>query len=227
MTETHVIDDELLLSYAAGAVEEPVAVLVATHLALNPAARGRYRRLEALGGAMIEEIEPEPLAQGTLDAVLACLGQQERVPARPSPSPAKFGEDQSLIPKPLIPRPLRDYIGDDPAKLLWKPTMRGVAMVDVPIGSAGGFTTRLMRVEGGCAVPQHTHRGAELVLVLDGGFTDLNGHFVRGDACVGDEALDHRPIADPGVACLSLLVSDGPIHLTGPFSWLTNRLNRY
>jgi putative transcriptional regulator len=74
MTETHVIDDELLLSYAAGAVEEPVAVLVATHLALNPAARGRYRRLEALGGAMIEEIEPEPLAQGTLDAVLVRRG---------------------------------------------------------------------------------------------------------------------------------------------------------
>lgn len=220
MTETHLITDELLLSYAAGAVEEPVALLVATHLALNPLARSRYRRLEALGGAMMEEIEPTPLRQGALDAVLARLGEPEALPARAIRLPAAEHGPQSLI-----PRPLRDYIGDDPATLAWKPLMRGVVAFDVPVGdpATGGVSTQLLKIEPGRAVPQHTHRGAELVLVLDGGFTDLNGHFIRGDASVGDETLDHRPVADPGSDCLCLIVADGPVRLTGPLGWLTNR----
>ena len=48
--------------------------------------------------------------------------------------------------------------------------IRGVDLYDIPVGSAGGgrIKVRLMRVKAGVAVPQHTHEGIEMTLVLAG-----------------------------------------------------------
>ncbi len=61
MTE-HLTIDELLIAHAAAKLPEPVALIVATHLALSPKARARYARYEAIGGVLLDELEPAPLA---------------------------------------------------------------------------------------------------------------------------------------------------------------------
>jgi anti-sigma factor RsiW len=54
--------DELLAAHAAGRLPPPVALVVASHLALSPESRRRHRAYEAVGGALLEAIEPAPLA---------------------------------------------------------------------------------------------------------------------------------------------------------------------
>ena len=55
----HHPSEALLLDYAAGNQDEPVSLLVATHLALCPACRATVERFETVGGAMIEELEEQ------------------------------------------------------------------------------------------------------------------------------------------------------------------------
>ena len=91
-----------LLDYASGALPEPMALLIATHLALCPACRRTVAELEAVGGALLEALPPEPVADDSLARLLARLDRLE--PAAPA-APA------SLAAAPILPQPLRDYVG--------------------------------------------------------------------------------------------------------------------
>ncbi|HYD98947.1 MAG TPA: ChrR family anti-sigma-E factor, partial [Alphaproteobacteria bacterium] len=81
---------------------------------------------------------------------------------------------------------------------------------------------RLLRVHAGTAMPQHTHDGEELTLVLCGAFRDETGRYARGDLAVTDSEIDHQPVAEPGEACICLAVTDAPLRLTGRFMRFLN-----
>ncbi len=200
---THHPGDALLLDYAGGCLGEAGSLAVATHLALCPGCRHAVGEMEAVGGALLDEIAPDPVAPGALDALLARLDEpDEPPPPRPAPPCGAL----------LVPEPLRAYVGGDLSAMKWRPMAPGFQCVDIRLGR--GERARLMRMKGGVSVPQHSHDGLELALVLQGGFTDSLGHFVRGDLGVGDDSVDHRPVADPE-GCLCLSVTLGRLRLTG------------
>jgi putative transcriptional regulator len=210
---THHPADERLLEYASGALPEPLALLVATHLALCPRCRRVTGELEALGGVLLAGVAPEPLAEGSLEQALARLDQAPAVPAASPAAPARGGE-------PALPRPLRDYVGDSLDCLPWR-RLGPVAEVRL-LPDFAGFTTRLLWSQAGAAVPAHTHDGSELTLVLRGGFTDEHAHFLRGDVEEADGSVDHRPVADQSEDCICLAVTDAPLRLTSRFGRLLN-----
>lgn len=199
--------DELLMAHAAGRLPEPVALAVATHLALSPRARARYRRFEALGGVLLETIEPSPLAEGAWDRLRARLDEEEALPER---APADPG----------IPAPLRPYLPGSFGTLPWR-GHGGVATFALPL-RAPGYQASLIRVRPGRSVPRHTHEGSELTVVLEGAFRDERGVYRRGDLAIADASVDHRPVADEGEGCVCLAVMDAPVRLTGPIGRLLN-----
>jgi putative transcriptional regulator len=52
--------------------------------------------------------------------------------------------------------------------------------------------------------------------VLRGGFSDVSGHYMRGDIAIADEDVDHKPVADADEDCICFAVTDAPLKLTGP-----------
>ena len=82
-------------------------------------------------------------------------------------------------------------------------------------------------MRAGRQVPQHTHEGSELTVVLDGAFHDETGHYGRGDLVIADSSLDHRPTADEEQDCLCLAVTDAPLRLTGRFGRFFNPFIRF
>jgi len=64
LANRHPIGDEFLLDYAAGAAPEPIALVVATHAALNPQSRETLSCLEAAGGAMLNGLSPASVSDG-------------------------------------------------------------------------------------------------------------------------------------------------------------------
>jgi putative transcriptional regulator len=207
---THHPSDERLLDYASGAAPEPLALLVATHLALCPVCRRSARELETLGGVLLERAVPEPLAEGSLEQALARLDQPVGEPAAAA---APAGD-------PSLPQPLRGYLGDGLDCLPWR-RLGPIAEVRL-LPEFKGLTTRLLWVQAGAAVPAHTHAGSELTLVLRGAFSDAGGHFARGDVEEADGSVDHRPVADPGEDCICLAVTDAPLKLTSRLGRLLN-----
>jgi putative transcriptional regulator len=208
MMPEHHPGDDLLIAYAAGSQDEPVALVVATHLALCPRCRKEVARLEELGGVLLEAEQSARLGEDSIARALARLDDA----ADEAPEPVAVDT--------RLPRPLRDYLGGGMDQLDWT-SYRGLEKAEL-LPEVPGFRTRLMRIESGTAMPAHTHEGTELTLVLAGGFSDENGHFLRGDVAEADPSTDHRPVADPGEDCLCLAVTDAPLRLTGPFGRLLN-----
>ncbi len=211
MMPAHHPSAELLLDYAAGAAPEPAALIVATHLALCPACRRQARGLEAVGGALLEALpdaspHADPASAHGLEAVLARLDEPE--PSAPVATP--LDDDTRRV----VPAPLRAHLGASLKDLPWRKVTRGLDELDLPLGRPG-FTTRLMRIRAGAAMPRHGHGGTESVLVLDGGFSDEHGHYARGDLALSDARVLHRPVADPDGDCLCLIVVEGGLRLTG------------
>ncbi|MBI1244898.1 MAG: anti-sigma factor [Alphaproteobacteria bacterium] len=210
------IADEWLVDFAAGSAPEPVAVLVESHLSMCPDGRATVARLDAVGGALLERIEPAALSTGALERALAALDTPQ--PAAPR---ARVGAIGSPIPAALLP-----YTGPDFGALAWKPVVKGVDEVILPTRGPATHRMSLLRVAGGRAIPAHTHYGDELLLVLEGAFEDGRGHYARGDVCAADETVSHSPRADRAHDCVCLAVTTGPIRLTGGWSRLLNPLLR-
>jgi putative transcriptional regulator len=78
-------------------------------------------------------------------------------------------------------------------------------------------TVRLLKIPAGQPVPEHSHRGMELTLVLDGSFSDEISTFARGDVEMADDSLMHQPKADKGKDCICLAVTEAPLRFKSRF----------
>lgn len=212
MNINHHPNEELLLDYASGALGEGWSLAVATHLALCPACRREVERLETLGGGMIEDTAPGALSDNLLDAVWARIDEapEDVSEAAPDAPAAASG------PAPVLPQPLRGYLGGDLPDLKWQRLGLGAHQILIPTDGES-VTARLLLIPAGRPVPQHSHRGMELTLVLAGAFSDTTGAYGRGDFQEADEELEHQPRAAPGEDCICLAITDAPLRFSGSF----------
>lgn len=211
---------ELLFGRAIGALPESADLAVAAHAALNPSAGAIVHRHKAVAGALIETLEPNAMGEGALDRILARIEAEAGGDVAPRhEEPAKDGLE--------LPPVLRSYIGSDVEALRWKRLMKGVREAELPVSDGAICRTRLMHIDSGRPVLQHSHRGLELTVLLQGAYGDCTGEYGRGDMQVADEEVDHKPMAFGGEDCLCLVVTDAPIRFTGRFGSLLNLFLRY
>lgn len=202
----------LLTQYAAGTLPPAAHVLAASYLDLNPAGREGVAQLEAVGGWSIETTEPAPLGAGRsaarlLDSIGAGSGT-----GRADTAAGSLANDNGAA----IPAPLAAALDAPLHTLSWKWRAPGAYEHRIASLETGGLMARLLRIEPGRAIPQHTHDGIEATLVLDGAYSDASGRFGRGDLELAGEETDHRPIAEAGGPCLCFAVSEANLRLTGP-----------
>lgn len=192
----HHIPDPLIAAYAAGSLPQPFALVVATHISLCLDCRAAYHGHLALGGAVLESVDETDVSDGLKDNVLALLDTDTG--ADTAPVYHRSG---------AYPGPVVEALKGKPPK--WKSMGLGVRQCIVGAGPEG--TVRLLYIPPGQAVPDHSHNGLELTLVLQGSFSDATGHFGVGDCEVADEDLEHTPVADEGPPCICLAATDMPL----------------
>lgn len=202
MTVKHHLSDDLILAYGTGELDEATSLLVATHMALCPRCRAALEMTEAMGGVALESMPEAELDESEVDGLLARI---EDLVAPPPPAPAR-----KPVRPPVLPQPLRDYVGGDVDDIRWRGFGKGVRQLLVATGSSGA-KARLLWIPAGAKVPEHSHGGLELTLVLDGSFYDQNAWFRRGDVEEVDANVEHQPIAGPEKPCICLAVTDAPL----------------
>ncbi|MHA7969196.1 ChrR family anti-sigma-E factor [Rhizobium sp. CAU 1783] len=208
MTIQHHVSDELLLAYASGSLAEGWSIAVATHLALCPACRRRLDFMEHAGGEMLEMACDEVADDTSWDAMKARIEATKAadLEADRTKAPPRAAGGKDVV----LPEPLRSYLGGDLAALKWKALGRGA--YHIPIATADGESmVRLLKIPAGKPVPEHSHGGRELTLVLKGSFRDGDALFRRGDLEEADETLQHQPVATPDEDCVCLAVTDAPL----------------
>ena len=209
MSIVHHLDEDILLDHAAGTLAEGFSLAVATHLAVCPECRERYAMIEGAGGELLDTIEPAAGGDAGWQAVKARISNAPLPSAKPARRGASGGSAS------VLPEPLRSYAGSDVDAIRWKP-MPGAAQFIIPTRD-GRAVARLLRIPAGKPVPEHTHRGMEMTLVLSGAFADEDGTFTRGDIEIADGSLTHQPVATNDADCICLAVTEAPLKFK---SWI-------
>lgn len=199
MTEPmHHIPEPLLVDYVNGRIDAPFAMAIACHISLCDECRAMLQAHQSLGGVLLEDLPETPISRATEFAVMAALD-----------APVK-----ALVPmlrQGIYPAPLGQYLTTRGPK--WRALGGGVKQAILSADREGSL--RLLHIPAGQAVPEHSHGGLEMTLVLQGGFSDLTGRFGVGDLEVTDEDIDHSPTAWPGEACICLAATNAPLRFSG------------
>lgn len=204
MTTRHHPSDELLLDYSSGALGEAWSLAIATHAALCSQCRHSISFMENIGGSLLDEISPDAINPSDFDDLLSRLNttaDEEKVSSEEVPANTS---------RPMLPQPLRGYLGCDIDQLKWRPMGLGAYQIIIPT-SETGVTARLLRIPKCRPVPEHSHGGLELTVLLAGAFSDSTGNYGRGDLQEADETLRHQPHAAPGEDCICLAITDAPL----------------
>ncbi len=188
---THHIPDAMSAAYAAGNLPHAFAVVVASHVSMCQQCRATLEAHQNVGGVLLEETDEIPVSSSMKDDLFAQL-------------------DASFAPEPVYersgvyPGPVMEALKGRAVR--WKKLGMGVRQ-DI-LSQDASCSVRLLYIPPGQAVPDHSHNGLELTLVLQGSFSDETGRFGVGDLEVADEAVEHTPIADEGDACICLAATD-------------------
>lgn len=204
---------DLTVDYATGVAGEGTALAVAAHASLCSACATQIRDIEAIGGALLDDIEPEPVSQDLLTTLMNRL-DEELAPERTLA--VADAETRKVIPPPLLP-----YVGTGLDKLPWRSVGRLFQEFRLPLASRN-VKASLMKLRPGSLMPRHTHRGQEITLVLAGGYRDGDEQFLRGDFSMKGSGDLHQPVVDDDGPCLCLAVLDAPLKLTGALGRLVN-----
>lgn len=206
MSSVHHLDDATLLSFAAGGLERPLAIVAGTHLGACAACRARLLEADRVGGALLQVPAPVVPSAQARAAMLARLDDDEPLPAA-TPTVA-VAHDPDLLPASVQP-----YFGRTYSGLRWRTLAPGVQRIRAH-GIAGGQLF-LLRIAAGKKLPVHSHQGNELTLVLKGAYDDVLGHFGPGDIADLDGDTEHQPITAPGEPCVCLAATDAPLRFSG------------
>ncbi|MAT87443.1 MAG: transcriptional regulator [Aestuariivita sp.] len=193
----HHVSDDLMMAYASGNLPEAFSVAVAAHISMCDECRTAMESYDAIGGALLENqtnigVGPDSL-QRTLDKIAAT-------------EPVKKGS------RPVnsnVPAPLSDYVGFNLDSIDWQPIGMGVKQSILETSSEA--TARLLYIPPGTAMPDHSHSGIEMTLVLKGAFADESEYFAEGDVEIADGSTNHTPVAADGSPCICLAVTEAPL----------------
>jgi len=208
MSVKHHISDAFLIDYASGNLSEGWSLAVASHLALCPECRRRLSAMEGAAGALLDKAGEN--------------GNEDRAWARFKARAIDVSVDEikpaaATLKRPaVLPEPLRSYLGGDLADLKWRALGRGAYQILIDTKDSE-TQVRLLRIPAGKPVPEHTHEGRELTLVLAGSFRDGEDVFARGDIEEADGDLLHTPTATEGEDCICLAVTEAPLKFS---SWI-------
>jgi len=195
-------DGATLMSFAAGALSEPLAAAVSAHVSMCAECRHEVRDLALVGAALLGDA---PASRGP---VAAPVRVHESTSRERSARPHRERGDE-------LPAPIARKYGLTLEDIDWTRLGPGVWQHKLPLSPSTKGELYLLKLIPGCRLPVHGHAGAELTLVLTGAFSDATGEYRRGDVLEVDAGTEHQPVADRLEGCICLIAAEGPYILKG------------
>ncbi|NDV92129.1 anti-sigma factor [Alteromonas sp. 345S023] len=220
-----------LESFVEGSLSPAVSILVSAHCDMcSHCQRIVEIETERLASSLFEDNRvSEPLFSPDFDNMLAHITQMPSAvhPDHPAQSrhhkPRSHNKERSASTIELdgraftLPRTLRRY-ADKTGN--WSSLVGKLWQAPVELGNQG--VANFIYMGPGGSVPEHTHRGTEYTLVLDGEFSDGLNNYDTGDFIFMDDQHTHTPRADKKEGCLVFSIVDQPLHFTSGLARLLN-----
>lgn len=206
----HHLQEETLLAYAAGTLGEHLNFVIATHLAVCPQCRAKAHEMDVAGASNLMQLAPMTLKATALDDIMARLDDDFMMEKPVAANKAVTTADDAEIPAPLRP-----YLSQGLDNIAWRSMAPGIKSFPLEDIKAGRGSIRLLKIAPGVTIPEHSHDGTELTLILRGSFSDEVGRFKAGDIADLSDDVDHQPIADTAEDCICLIATQAPLRFKG------------
>lgn len=202
-------DLDLMTEYSAGTLPLAQAACVSVHVSNCKHCQRMAEQLSDIGAVLFEELEPVAVGDIQLNAVLARLDEEPPL-AYMKPSESRSG----------TPAILQRLMSGDFSELTWKKIGSALRISYLQTGDQN-HEIALYHIKAGGRIPEHTHRGSEMTLVLEGGFSDADGSYHQGDFIFRRPGDVHAPTALQSEDCICLAVLDAPLKFTNwKFRWM-------
>ncbi|CAM5471682.1 ChrR family anti-sigma-E factor [Mesorhizobium sp. UC74_2] len=204
MTIKHHPSYETLMRMAAGALGAGPALVVSVHLEGCAVCRNHMAHFEAVGGAILDETTPAPLAADLFGRTMERLEviQQLQTKERPVNKHPELGIE--------LPRAMQHCeVGP------WKWLGPGFKWSKVKIPGSPDEKVMLLKGRAGLHLPAHGHTGLEFMQILSGSLADERGRYFPGDLDEADDDVDHRPVVGQESDCVCLAALEGDTRLHG------------
>ncbi|RUO46228.1 ChrR family anti-sigma-E factor [Pseudidiomarina donghaiensis] len=217
MIKFHPSEQHLVL-YTAGELSPAMLMMVGTHVDMCSHCQAHVRDIEQqLARKLFGDVEKQPVERNSSLDEQAML--QAIFNSQPATETGVVAANDSLylegnhfkLPATLARNSHR--IGDWsrlPGKL-WR----------APVTVGGEEMLNFIYMAENASLPEHTHKGNEATLVVNGVFNDENNEYRDGDFVLLDNHHKHSP-ATQNEDCLTLAALEGPLHFTSGLSRLLN-----
>jgi putative transcriptional regulator len=208
MSQWHPQSDQLV-EFAAGTCHTGMSVAVSVHLHYCPQCRAALSELESTSAVLFEQQTLVPVEDSSFSTLMQRIQQEPKPEPVIKPAKARF------------PKALATLLPESLDQLEWRQPMKNLRVSHL-ITDESGMIIGLHHMKAGGQVPNHYHRGDEVSVVLEGGFSDQLGSYGAGDFILRTPNDTHSPRADAHEDCLMLSVVTAPVKLTGALGWLIN-----
>lgn len=216
----HHPSETLLTQYCDASLATSLSLAVSIHVDMCPVCQAKVAKIEASNAnalfseepAQYEKPQPEQpelLEEFELN-VLDMITSDDSIDEvyEVEPVSIKVNEHNYQLPRALT------RISHSKFTQVGKLARSRIALDDGPLRSS------LLHIDAGGEIPEHTHTGFEVTLLLDGEFSDEEGKYVPGDFIWQDGSHQHTPLTKDG--CLCFTVVSSALHFNKGFSKLLN-----
>ena len=210
----HHPSNALLAQYCNASLPASLSVAVAIHLEMCECCKAEVKRLEAHNADAIftqpdlsvdEELSVDEMS---LFAAITASDEVDEVYEVPPQTIAITKQYSYQLPRALARIPHGKFMQ------MGKLSRSRIGLED------GALRSSLLHIDAGGEIPEHTHTGFELTLLLDGEFSDEDGDYVAGDFMWLDGRHQHTPTTKDG--CLCYTVVSSALHFNKGLSKLLN-----
>lgn len=202
-----------LAAYVAGSCDYATALVIAAHCDMCESCRQKVALLNQQASEQaFADVASLSADYTRMLADITALPVAEAAPVKPFDGMVELDGR-----KFKLPRALHRYAAKTGN---WSHLVGKLWQAPVDLGCAGKAT--FIYMEKGGSVPEHTHRGSELTLVLDGEFSDGVRDYDSGDFILLDQQHTHSPHSQADEGCLVFSIVDKPLHFTSGLARLLN-----
>ncbi|TMO68230.1 ChrR family anti-sigma-E factor [Pseudoalteromonas aurantia] len=201
---------EMLMQFSQGTLPESLSIAVSAHVEMCPCCAKQVAKNEALcGQELFSDSDAldldfdfsQMISNITEDKAVELVKQYEH-------ELIEYHGSKAVVPRAIatLPRSGFSHVGK-------------LARARLDLGD-GDVRASLLQISPGGEIPNHTHTGFELTLLLEGSFEDESGSYVAGDFIWLDGRHTHTPKTQDGCLCFTLVNS--ALHFNKGLSKLLN-----
>jgi putative transcriptional regulator len=205
-----------LQAFSAGNCKPAMALMISAHVDMCAQCQ---RDCIDIQSELASDLFAQPKPVAILDRqYLAMMSNITELPVAEQTVPAASSTSIELDGKFFeLPRALRRHVKNTGN---WSHLVGKLWQAPVDLGDIG--KANFMYMEKGGRVPEHTHKGTEMTLVVDGQYSDGIAEYDCGDFTIMNNQHNHLPHSEADDGCLVFTIVDQPLHFTAGIARLLN-----